>query len=141
MNNHEVGEVISVPAASDVMLAKQFIFREEENSQDGTEHDTINETSAENGSVLEVLERNVWNWRKELLPSTEGCQEDDTNNNHGNDIISLPSVGSAVDQAERQKQQRPTEDGEAHANNYPQLMRVIEKQRSITYHRTEQSST
>lgn len=125
MNNHKVGEVIRVPTAGVVMLAPQFIFGEEENPQDGTKHDTINETSAEDGSVLQVLEGDVWNWCKELLPSTESCQEDDANNNHGNNIISLPSIGGAVDQAERQKQQRPTEDGEAHANNYPPLMHVI----------------
>lgn len=88
-----------------------------EYSQNGQKHESVDQASTEDGTILEKLEWHVRNGREPLLPDVKGNQAKDTENDHGDDVSSLPSVGSVSSQTEGQQQQRPSRNGKEHAES------------------------
>jgi hypothetical protein len=54
--------------------------------QDRQKHKTVKEAGAQNRTVLEILPREVRNPGEILLPKPKCDQQNDTKDDHGNDI-------------------------------------------------------
>lgn len=64
-----------------------------QNSQSGHEHDAIKYARADYCSVLDVIPLQEWYWRKVLFPDEECREEQESDDEHSNDVARLPAIG------------------------------------------------
>ena len=69
--------------------------------EDGEEHDTIEKAGADNGAIFQVLPRQELNRRDLCLVVDEDWEQQNTEDNHRDDVAGLPAIGGVCLEGKR----------------------------------------
>lgn len=93
--------------------------------QDRYEHDAVEETSTNDGPLLEVLPGKELHRREPLLPNSEECEADDAKDDHADHARASPSQTAVDRKTEGEQEKRPTSRNQDDANNYVEEQKAV----------------
>lgn len=118
MDNLEVGAVVSVPNTGRLLASQLMRTICKVNLLDGQEHDSVEKASTKNGAVLESVPGEEGNRGAVDLPENESGKEEDTKNDHSNDVPGSPSLGGDRGNGEGEEKESPASGGEKETESY-----------------------